>query len=100
MDHAVIPIQETPYPLTATLISSHSSQDLKQPTKRQDVFDYSEETIVKLTKPVHSKTLTFDDQVEVYQDDSDSAPEDGNHKQTRTDDHSSLLDQPAGAENK
>ena len=95
--------QETPYPLTATVISSNSSQDLRHPAateaKRKDVFDYSEETIVKLTKRVHPKTLTFDDQVEVHQD-GGSSPEGNDDKETNSDEHSSLLDQPAGVANK
>jgi len=94
-------MQETPYPLTATVISSNSNQDLRQPAameaKRKDVFDYSEETIVKLTKRVHPKTLTFDDQVEVHQD--GSSPE-KNNKETISDEHMSLLDQPAEVDNK
>jgi len=95
--------QETPYPLTATLISSSSSQDLRQPAameaKRKDVFDYSEETIVKLTKRVYPKTLTFDDQVEVHQDGS-SSPDNNDKETTGNDEHLSLLDQPVEVDNK
>jgi len=85
------------------MISSNSSQDLRRPAateaKRKDVFDYSEETIVKLTKRVHPKTLTFDDQVEVLQDGS-SSPENNDKETTRNNEHLSLLDQPVEVDNK
>lgn len=57
----------------ATVISSDSIQDLRShkevrtaQTERRDVFDYSEETITRLTTRIMPKSLSFDDQVRVH----------------------------------
>ena len=76
-------LQKTPYPLTATVISSDSIQEIiqmhkEEQTERKDIFDYSEETITQFTRGIKPKSLAFDDQVRVHQpsDEQDSDNED------------------------
>ena len=38
-----------------------------QATERRDVFDYSEETIMQLTRRIKPKSLAFDDHIRVHQ---------------------------------
>jgi len=51
--------------------------------KSKDVFDYSEETITRLTRKIQPKSLSFDDQIRIHHH---NIEQENDNKENRNDD--------------